>query len=321
MGGGQWSVVSGQEPRAARDGSCAFLTGEIELNKQAADYQSTDHRPLTTDPCLLEARHITVSYGSRIAVAHVSLRAVAGEVTAIVGPNGAGKSTLLRTLNGALVPISGGLLLDGMPLGTLARRAIGRRIAVVAQEAELRFPVTVMEFVLGGRYAWSSTGAWGWESDRDVLITRQVLRETELEEFSGRLMSELSGGERQRAVLARALATEAGILLLDEPTANLDLAHQAALLRLVRARCDEERKSAVVVTHDINLASEFADNVLLLFKGRTVAAGSPREVFTEDLLRKVFEIKVLVDAHPVTGAPRITPVHDARRESQQPGEG
>jgi iron complex transport system ATP-binding protein len=262
---------------------------------------------------VLEAQEIRVGYGERVAVDGVSLRAVQGEVTAIIGPNGAGKSTLLRALNGALNPSGGEVLLDGKPLRSFARRTIGRRIAVVAQEAELRFPVTVMEFVLGGRYAWKSTSAWGWETERDVTVAQEVLRETELEDFSARLMSELSGGERQRAVLARALATEAGILLLDEPTANLDLAHQAALLQLVRARCDHSGASAVVVTHDINLASEFADRVLLLIRGRVLAAGSPREVLTPELLREVFEIRVLVDAHPVTGAPRITPVHEARR--------
>jgi iron complex transport system ATP-binding protein len=262
---------------------------------------------------VLEAQNISVNYGERVAVDGVSLRAAPSEVTAIIGPNGAGKSTLLRALNGAILPTSGEVLLDGKPLRSFARRGVGRRIAVVAQEAELRFPVTVMEFVLGGRYAWSSAGAWGWETQRDVEVAQEVLRETELEDFSARLMSELSGGERQRAVLARALATEAGILLLDEPTANLDLAHQAALLQLVRSRCDEKGASAVVVTHDINLAAEFADHLLLLLKGEALAAGSPQEVLTPELLREVFEIRVLVDAHPVTGAPRITPVHEARR--------
>jgi iron complex transport system ATP-binding protein len=263
---------------------------------------------------MLEAREISVKYGERVAVADVSLRAAPGEITVIIGPNGAGKSTLMRALNGALRPAQGEILLDGWPLHHFPRRVIGRRIAVVAQEAELRFPVTVMEFVLGGRYAWSGISAWGWETERDLRIAQEVLRETELEDFSARLMNELSGGERQRAVLARALTTEAGILLLDEPTANLDLAHQAALLQLVRARADKKGAAAIVVTHDINLAAEFADRVLLLLRGRALASGSPREVLTPELLREVFEVQVLVDAHPVTGAPRITPVHgEARR--------
>lgn len=260
---------------------------------------------------MLEARGITVCYGEREVIADVSLAAQAGRVTAVIGPNGAGKSTLMRALNGAKQIARGEILLDGKPLREYARRAIGRRIAVVAQEAELRFPVTVMEFVLGGRYAWASTGAWGWETGRDVEAAERALLETELEDFSARLMKELSGGERQRAVLARALATGAGILLLDEPTANLDLAHQAAMLALVRRRCDEEQGAAIVVTHDLNLAAEFADDVLLMKAGRTLAAGAPRDVLTPDILRELFEIRVLVDEHPLSGAPRITPVHKA----------
>ena len=259
---------------------------------------------------MLEAKNVTVNYGLRAAVAAVSLRANPGEILAIIGPNGAGKSTLLRTLNASLRTTQGEVLLDGQPLASFARRAMARRIAVVAQEADLRFPVTVIEFVLGGRYAWSS--AWGWESERDVAIVRGILQETELEEFEARLMNEVSGGERQRAVLARALATEAKVLLLDEPTANLDLAHQATMLRLVRRRCDQGESAAVVVTHDLNLAAEFADKVLLLKDGREVATGPPQTVLTPQLLRSVFDLEVLVDAHPVSGAPRITPVHEVR---------
>ena len=261
---------------------------------------------------MLEAREISIRYGAREVVAGVSLNAMPHELMAVIGPNGAGKSSLMRALNGAKETVAGEILLDGKPLRSFARRAVGRRIAVVAQEAELRFPVTVMEFVLGGRYAWSSTGAWGWETDADVEAAWKALRETELEEFASRLMNELSGGERQRAVLARALATDASILLLDEPTANLDLAHQAAMLQLVRERADRRGAAAIVVTHDVNLAAEFADRVLLLKGGRTLGVGSPREVLRPELLRELFNIEVLVDSHPVTGAPRITPVHQSR---------
>jgi iron complex transport system ATP-binding protein len=262
---------------------------------------------------MLEAKNITAGYGTREAVAGISLCAAPREITAIIGPNGAGKTTLMRALNGAMEPVRGEILLDERPLRDYARRAVSRRIAVVAQEAELRFPVTVMEFVLGGRYAWAGAGAWGWETSRDIEIASEALFETKLAEYSARLMNELSGGERQRAVLARALATEAAILLLDEPTANLDLAHQAAVLKLVRARCDERGASAIVVTHDINLAAEFADRVLLIKGGRAVASGTPREVLKPEMLREVFEIQVLVDTHPLSGVPRITPVHEARR--------
>jgi iron complex transport system ATP-binding protein len=262
---------------------------------------------------MLEARDLTVSYDHRIAVSQVSVSLNAGEITAIIGPNGAGKSTLLRTLNGQLPRSAGSVLLDGDPIERLSRRNISRKIAVVAQEAELRFPVTVLEFVLGGRFAWATHSGWGWETEHDLNVADSVLRETELTDLSTRLMNELSGGERQRALMARALATEAPILLLDEPTANLDLSHQATLLSLVRARCDQHRAAALVVTHDINLAANFADNILLMKQGRTVQSGSPQEVLRPEILQDVFEIRVLVDAHPVTGGPRVTPVHEPIR--------
>ena len=257
---------------------------------------------------MLEAKNISVNYDEREAVVDVSLSVEPGKMLAVVGPNGAGKSTLLRALNGSVPLMRGDVLLNEKAIGSYARRAVAREIAVVAQEAELRFPVTVIEFVLGGRYAWANS--WGWETARDVEIARDVLRKTELHDFAERLMSELSGGERQRVILARALATEARILLLDEPTANLDLAHQATMLRLIRGHCDAAAAGAVIVTHDLNLAAEFADRILLMQQGRTLAAGSSNEVLTPELLKTVFGLQVLVDAHPISGAPRLTPVHE-----------
>src|SRR5215216_1154139 len=265
---------------------------------------------------MLEAREISVSYDHRVAVANLTLTLKPGEITAIIGPNGAGKSTLLRTLNGQIRQSSGAILLDGQPLERLNRRTISRSIAVVAQEAELRFPVTVLEFVLGGRFAWATNTGWGWETERDLQIADAVLQETELSDLSGRLMNELSGGERQRALMARALATEAPILLLDEPTANLDLSHQATLLTVVRNRCNRDEAAALVVTHDINLAAQFADNILLMSQGRSVHYGTPEQVLQPQILEEVFEVRVLVDAHPVTGGPRVTPLHDTYRQEK-----
>lgn len=258
---------------------------------------------------MIEAREVSVRYEERWAVADLSLTLKPREITAIIGPNGAGKSTLLRALNGQVPHSAGVILLDGQPIEHLSRRTISRRIAVVAQEAELRFPVTVLEFVLGGRFAWATNAGWGWETERDLQVADAVLRETEMTDLSGRLMNELSGGERQRALMARALATEAPILLLDEPTANLDLSHQATLLTLVRSRCDRNEAAALVVTHDINLAAQFADNILLMKQGRAVHFGKPAAVLQPQILEEVFAVKVLVDAHPVTGGPRVTPLH------------
>ncbi|MEO6390730.1 MAG: ABC transporter ATP-binding protein [Pyrinomonadaceae bacterium] len=258
---------------------------------------------------MLEARDIGVRYGDRWAVHGVSLRVEPGQIVAIAGPNGAGKTSLLRALNAAVETDTGSVLVDQRPLKSYSRRDIARRLSVVAQEAELRFPVTVLEFVLGGRYAWSTIGAWGWETEEDVAAATDAMQDCELTEFADRLMNELSGGERQRAVLARALATGATNLLLDEPTANLDLAHQATVLRLVRNRCNNQKVAAVVVTHDLNLAAEFGDAILLMKDGEMVSFGPPFEVFTPEILSGVFGIEVLVDLHPISGAPRITPVH------------
>jgi ABC-type cobalamin/Fe3+-siderophores transport system ATPase subunit len=169
----------------------------------------------------------------------------------------------------------------------------------------------VLEFVLGGRFAWATHSGWGWETEHDLQVANAVIQETELSELSARLMNELSGGERQRALMARALATEAPILLLDEPTANLDLSHQATLLTLVRKRCDQHQSSALVVTHDINLAAQFANNIMLMKQGRAVHSGTPKDVLKPELLQEVFEVRVLVDTHPITGGPRVTPVISA----------
>ena len=283
------------------------MTDSTQRRKGAKEASRSSSAPLR-----LCASDLTVSYEDRIAVENVTFTLNPGEIIAIIGPNGAGKSTLLRTLNGQIHPASGSISIDGEPLQRLNRRSISRRIAVVAQEAELRFPVTVLEFVLGGRFAWATNTGWGWETERDLQIAGAVLQETELSELSGRLMNELSGGERQRALMARALATEAPILLLDEPTANLDLSHQATLLSLVRSRCDRHQASALVVTHDINLASQFADNILLMKQGKTLHSGSPAQVLKPEILEEVFEVKVLIDAHPVTGGPRVTPLHMRR---------
>jgi iron complex transport system ATP-binding protein len=257
---------------------------------------------------MLEAKEISVGYGVCEVVSGVSLAAKAGEIIALLGANGAGKTTLLRALNGAMPIIKGEILLDGKPLDLFSRREVARQIAVVAQETEMKFPVTVLEFVLAGRFA-ASAGAFGWETESDLEIARKAVIETDLTGFEKRLMNRLSGGERQRAVFARALATKARIFLLDEPTANLDLAHQVLLLRLVQKKCKTQKTSAVVITHDLNAAAEFADRILLLKKGKLIAAGKPADVLTEDNLRETFGVRILLDKHPVSNNLRITTVY------------
>jgi len=255
---------------------------------------------------MLEVKDIRVSYGERAVLRDVSLTLQGGEIVALLGANGAGKTTLIRALNGTL-PLSGGeIILNGRPLASISRREIARNVAVVAQENETRFPVTVLEFVLSGRFVHGN--AFGWESEANVEFAEKALADCDLAEYETRLMNHLSGGERQRVVLARAIATNARILLLDEPAANLDLAHQALMFRLVRKRCRESNYSAIVITHDLNLASEFADQIIMLQDGAVAAKGEPEKVLTAENVRDVFSVEVMLDRNPASGNVRVTNV-------------
>jgi iron complex transport system ATP-binding protein len=253
---------------------------------------------------MLEVQNISIGYGESEIVKGVSFTLRNGEILAILGANGAGKTTLLKSLNAGLPNAIGEILLDGKSLKDFSRREIAQKIAVIAQETETKFPVRVLEFVLAGRFAHGN--AFGWETESDLQIAENALQICDLADFESRQMNMLSGGERQRVVLARALATQARILLLDEPTANLDLAHQALMFRLVRERCRTRDAASIVITHDLNLASEFADEILLLKKGKVVAKGKPEAVLTARNLREVFDVEVFLDANPASGKPRIT---------------
>ena len=255
---------------------------------------------------MLEVRDIKVKYGESEVLRDVSLSLNEGTIIALLGANGAGKTTLIRALNGTLPLASGEIDLDGKDLSSLSRREIAENIAVVAQENETRFPVTVLEFVLSGRFVHG--GAFGWESETDFEFAEKALAECDLAGYETRLMNHLSGGERQRVVLARALAMNAQILLLDEPTANLDLAHQAMMFKLVRKRCLESAASAIVITHDLNLAAEFADEIVMLKDGRIAAKGEPAEVLTAENVADVFGVRVLLDRNPASGNVRVTNV-------------
>ncbi len=256
---------------------------------------------------MLEVENITIKYGDFVVVRNVSLRLGAGKIIALLGANGAGKTTLLKSLNASLPTSAGEIRLDEKRIEKLSRREIARKISVIAQETETKFPVTVLEFVLAGRFA--SSAAFGWETARDLQIARRCLEECDLADFENRPMNQLSGGERQRSVLARALATEAKILLLDEPTANLDLAHQALMFRLVSERCRNGDSSAIVITHDLNLAAEFADEIALLKNGAIIAQGAPETILTVENLQTIFDVKVLLDENPASGKRRVTMIY------------
>jgi iron complex transport system ATP-binding protein len=236
----------------------------------------------------------------------VSLVVSAGEIVALLGPNGAGKSTLLNLAHGTLRPQRGEVLFEGQAVAARARREVARRMALVAQSSEVRFPLTALEYVLTGRFA--HVKALGFDAPQDVAIALTALREVDAAQFAERRFNELSSGERQRVVLARALAQQPRLLLLDEPTANADLAHQLSLLGFVRRLTRERQMGALLVTHEINLAAEFADRVALLHNGALLACGAPREVLTAELLSRLLGLSLLVDTHPHSGNPRVSPL-------------
>lgn len=256
----------------------------------------------TSLPVYLEVRRLAFSHPHfRLNPLDFSLRR--GELLAVIGPNASGKSTLLKLLAGLLRPEAGAVLLDGRPVTSLSLRERARRIAVVQQESPLYFPIRVLPFVLQGRHA--HMGTLEFESEPHLEVARTALLRTRTGHLSERLVQELSGGEKQRVILARALAQGPEILLLDEPTLHLDIGFQVELLRLVQALARRERYVVALVSHELNLAAEFADTVLLLHQGRLVRYGPPAEVFERELLEKVFQTELDVFLHPESGRPRV----------------
>ncbi|MGW7075943.1 heme ABC transporter ATP-binding protein [Streptomyces sp. NPDC054866] len=252
---------------------------------------------------LAEAAGLRVRLGGREVLAGVSLTARAGEVLALVGPNGAGKSTLLAALAADLPAHEGVVRVCGRPVAEWTARELALRRAVLPQSAALSFPFAVEDVVRMGRAPWAGTAL---EEDDDRVV-REAMAATEVGEFAARSFSALSGGERARVALARVLAQRAPLLLLDEPTAALDLRHQELVLRICRERAGAG-DAVVVVLHDLGLAAAYADRVAVLRDGGLAAEGAPGGVFTGELLSEVYRQPVEVFPHPRTGAPLVAPV-------------
>jgi len=235
----------------------------------------------------------------------VSIEVAAGEMLAIVGPNGAGKSTLLKVLGNSLEPSAGTVELFGRPVASIDRREFARTVASVSQENTVAFRFTVMEIVLMGRAP--HLGAFRFESAHDLEIAAAALDRFDLRDLAARHVQELSGGERKRVFLARALAQEPKVALLDEPTAFLDLKHVAEIFARFRELRAERGLAVVATLHDLNAAALYADRVLLLDRGAAVSCGPPAEVLTADNLRRVYETDVYVGRNPSTGALIVLP--------------
>jgi ABC-type cobalamin/Fe3+-siderophores transport system ATPase subunit len=254
---------------------------------------------------VLEAEGVAAGYGVIEVLHNVAMDLHAGELLAIVGPNGAGKSTLLKVIGGTLPRKRGEVRLFGRPLDSWDRRALATRVATVAQENSIAFQFSVLEVVLMGRAP--HLGAFRFETRRDLEIAHSALAHFDLLALARRPIHELSGGERKRVFLARALAQEAKITLLDEPTAFLDLKHVADIFSRFRALCAERAMAVVATLHDLNAAALYADRVLLMKDGRAIACGAPEVVLTTTNLREVYDTEVYVGRNPASGALTVLP--------------
>lgn len=253
----------------------------------------------------LETADVTVIRGGREIVSHVDLIVRHGELVVLVGPNGAGKSTLMGVLAADLEAASGTASLDGRPVTGWGVRELAMRRAMLLQRIEISFPFSVLDVVRMGRSPWAGTSA---EDDDDQAVAT-AMADTDVTDLAEREYPSLSGGERARAALARVLAQGTGILLLDEPTAALDLQHQELVMGVARARA-ALGTAVVVVAHDLALAAAWADRVVMLERGRLVADGPPHGVLTEELLSRVYRTPVEVIPHPTSGVPIILPRRD-----------
>ncbi|MFJ4920966.1 ABC transporter ATP-binding protein [Streptomyces sp. NPDC088725] len=253
----------------------------------------------------LTARELTLAYEERTVVHDLDLAVPDGRVTVIVGPNACGKSTTLRALGRLLKPRTGSVLLDGEELAKIPTRQIARSIGLLPQSPVSPEAITVADLVSRGRQPHQHW--WQQWSDEDERAVTAAMERTDVTALADRSVDELSGGQRQRVWIAMALAQETDLLLLDEPTTFLDIAHQVEVLDLVRRLNHEQGRTVVIVLHDLNQAARYADHLVAMKEGRIVAEGSPAEVVTAELVREVFGLESVVIPDPVTGSPLVIP--------------
>ncbi len=265
----------------------------------------------------LAVHQLSCGYGRRAVLNGVSFTLKPGELTAILGPNGCGKTTLLKTLARLLPPLAGAVTLDCHSLAALGRRAIAQRVAFAPQVLAPDWPFTVNEYVALGRIP--HAGWWRPLTPADQAVIAQCITRFGLTTLADTRVTELSGGEWQRVRLAKALAQEPQVLLLDEPTAHLDPRYQFDLLSLVRELIAERGLSVAVTLHDLNLVGPWADRVLLLANGGVIADGSPAEVLTADKLSQAYSATFAVAPHPLTGTPAVVIARGERTDRSARG--
>lgn len=244
---------------------------------------------------------VTLGYGNRIVLRDIDLEVKPGEMVGIIGPNGCGKSTLIRGITRLITPRSGQIFINGQNIAKMSRGDLARVIAVVPQNPALPELFTAFEVVLMGRTPHLSR--FGYEGERDLAITWRAMEATQTIAFAERRVGELSGGEKQRLTIARALAQQPEVILLDEPTAHLDISHQIETLDLFRELCLERGLVAVAASHDLNLAAQYCDRLVMLSQERIYCQGTPRQVINPQNIKQVYGAEVYVYPHPVNNLP------------------
>ncbi|MDO9566134.1 MAG: heme ABC transporter ATP-binding protein [Candidatus Desulfaltia sp.] len=252
----------------------------------------------------IDIKNLSYSYGNGPVLKDISFSIQKGDFFIIIGPNGSGKTTLLKTISGIIKPQRAQLEILGQSIRSYTRKVLAKTIAFVPQMVQVDFPFTVSELVLMGRSPY--LGLLGLEREKDIKIAEHAMAFTGVEHLARRRLDQLSGGERQRVFIARAICQDSEIILLDEPTASLDLAHQVRVMDLMERLKKEKSVTVIMVSHDVNLAAMYGDRLLLINKGKIVSMGRPDEVLTFQALEEAYGCTLLVDESPIGKFPRIT---------------
>ena len=250
---------------------------------------------------MIELHDVSLGYNHQAILHNVNMRAVPGQILGLVGPNGSGKSTLIKGMARLIGPFSGRILIDSRDIRTIKRHELARLVATVPQNPALPGAFTAFEVVLMGRTP--HLGLLRYEGGDDFAIAWEAMRATHTQSFAERRVSELSGGERQRLIIARALTQQPRVILLDEPTANLDINHQVEILNLVKSLCLEQSLTVIAALHDLNLAAQYCDWMVMLNGGEVYSQGTPLDILTASNIKHVYGTEVCVYPHPINKLP------------------
>ncbi len=254
----------------------------------------------------IEVKNLKFGYKEDLVLKDIFFDIKKGTFLSIIGPNGSGKSTILKILNNIYYPESASILIEGKDINKFKKKELARKIALVPQDTAINYEFTVEEVVLMGRHPYK--GRFEMENKDDYKLVEDALKLTNTYYLKNRMITELSGGERQRVLIARALAQEPSIILLDEPTAHLDINHQIEILNLLKTLNREKGTTIVLVIHDINLGIRYSDEILMLNKGRILGRGKPEKVITKENIKEAYDLKVEIDMNKHTDKIYLTPV-------------